>query len=333
MNKDGFSPKVSIVIPVYNGANYLREAIDSALAQTYRNTEVIVVNDGSTDGGETENIALSYGDMIRYFAKENGGVSTALNLGIKEMSGEYFSWLSHDDVYFPNKIEAQIDYLKKLKNKCVGLYSDYIFIDRNSNFLSEKRIPDLGPHDVKFAIISSFPIHGSTVLLHRSIFHEIGFFDEKLPTTQDYDMWYRIAEKFDFIHMKEMLIKSRLHPEQGTATIDSNAEEMSEFYYRCLKKIPADEMPRISGENSVSKVYSRLAVKYKRRIVSKASLLASRLAKRHLLEDDFIEMGKNVLRIGYCDICNFLFRLLAFIGFGKPKKYSLSRRLKISTRL
>src|SRR5690554_1481040 len=71
--------KVSIVIPVYNGANYLHEAINCALAQTYLNVEVVVVNDGSSDDGETERIALSYGDRIRYFTKENGGVATALN--------------------------------------------------------------------------------------------------------------------------------------------------------------------------------------------------------------------------------------------------------------
>ena len=106
-------PLVSIVIPVYNGANYMREAIDSALAQTYSNIEIIVVNDGSNDGGATRDIALSYGDKIRYFEKENGGVSTALNLGIKNMRGKYFSWLSHDDVYLPEKIQVEIDALRK----------------------------------------------------------------------------------------------------------------------------------------------------------------------------------------------------------------------------
>ena len=72
-------PKVSIVIPVYNGANYMREAIDSALNQTYKNIEVIVINDGSIDNGETDRIARSYGDRIVYVKKENGGVSSALN--------------------------------------------------------------------------------------------------------------------------------------------------------------------------------------------------------------------------------------------------------------
>ena len=116
-----FNPKVSIVIPVYNGANFLREAIESALAQTYENIEVIVVNDGSTDSGTTEEIARSYGDRLRYYHKENGGVASALNFGIREMRGEYFSWLSHDDVYYPNKVETQIQYLKKLDLKMLRL--------------------------------------------------------------------------------------------------------------------------------------------------------------------------------------------------------------------
>ena len=90
------NPKVSIIIPCYNGEKYLKNAIDSALSQSYENIEVIVVNDGSED--DTEKIALEYGKKIRYFKKKNGGVSSALNLGIKEMEGEYFSWLSHDEL-------------------------------------------------------------------------------------------------------------------------------------------------------------------------------------------------------------------------------------------
>ena len=95
--------KVSIIMPVYNGENYMREAIDSALAQTYENTEIIVVNDGSTD--RTEEIAKSYGDRIVYVSKENGGSSSALNAGIKKMTGDFFSWLSHDDLYLPERTE------------------------------------------------------------------------------------------------------------------------------------------------------------------------------------------------------------------------------------
>ena len=78
--------------------------------------EVIVVNDGSNDDRATEKIALSYGERIRYFYKPNGGVATALNLGIEKMTGEYFSWLSHDDLYLPEKIEQEIVCLQRLRD-------------------------------------------------------------------------------------------------------------------------------------------------------------------------------------------------------------------------
>ena len=120
-------PLVSIIIPVYNGTNYLREAIDSALGQTYSNCEIIVVNDGSNDNGETEKMALAFGDKIRYFSKGNGGVSTALNLGINNMRGDYFSWLSHDDLYTTEKIEKNVAAIKDSPMRIV--YSDYDSID------------------------------------------------------------------------------------------------------------------------------------------------------------------------------------------------------------
>ena len=107
-----YSPLVSIVIPAYNASNYLADAVNSALAQTYKNIEIIVVNDGSKDDGATRAVAETFGDKIRYFEKENGGSSSALNYGIKLMKGEWFSWLSHDDLYYPKKIEKEIEYLR-----------------------------------------------------------------------------------------------------------------------------------------------------------------------------------------------------------------------------
>ena len=123
-------PKVSVIIPVYNGSNYLSDAINSALSQTYSNLEIIIVNDGSNDNGKTKEIALSYGNKIKYIEKENGGVSSALNIGIKNMTGEYFSWLSHDDIYYPNKIEESIKFIKNDKQI---VYSDYDLLYQNKS--------------------------------------------------------------------------------------------------------------------------------------------------------------------------------------------------------
>ena len=125
-------PKVSIVIPVFNGANYLTSAIESALEQTYEDKEIIVVDDGSVDDDATKEIAKSYGDKIRYYLKENGGTSSALNFGIKNMNGEYFSWLSHDDVYYPKKIEMQINSLINNVNPYSISGCSYEFINEES---------------------------------------------------------------------------------------------------------------------------------------------------------------------------------------------------------
>src|SRR5437764_1349700 len=107
-------PKVSIVIPVYNGGTYFEEALKSALAQTYPNVEIIVVNDGSTDEGKTHSIAQKYLSKIKYFYQSNKGVAGALNTGIRQMTGEFFTWLSHDDMYLPEKTAAQIAFFHKL---------------------------------------------------------------------------------------------------------------------------------------------------------------------------------------------------------------------------
>ena len=108
-------PLVSVIIPVYNGANYLSQSIECVLNQTYKNIELIVVNDGSTEK-ETDLIARSYSDeRMKYYAKENGGVASAVNFGVAHSHGEYICWLSHDDLMPFDKIEKQMDAIARMK--------------------------------------------------------------------------------------------------------------------------------------------------------------------------------------------------------------------------
>ncbi len=210
-------PKVSIAIPVYNGANYLHEAINSALAQNYRNIEVVVVNDGSDDGGETERIALSYGDRIRYFRKENGGVATALNMAIEHMSGDYFSWLSHDDMYTPDKISKQVEALRKFGKEAV-VYCDYCHVSPTGKLLDTYRVAAEAETNLRslLAISHKTGLHGCSLLVPRQYFDTFGTFDAALRYTQDVDAWFRMAGNVPFVPVKEVLVRSRRHEEQDS---------------------------------------------------------------------------------------------------------------------
>ena len=216
------NPKVSIIIPVYNGSDYLKKAIDSALNQSYKNIEIIVVNDGSNDQGKTAEIAKAYGNKIVYIEKENGGVSTALNYGISVMSGCYFSWLSHDDEYRKGKIEKQVKILKKYKNKkYIGL-CDTEFIDENSRVLDKSwGTPKEGIYTPEQALIELIKksFSGIALLIPKEAFIECGMFNPNLRFTQDTDMWRRFfLNGYSLIVDKTIYARSRLHGNQQTNT-------------------------------------------------------------------------------------------------------------------
>lgn len=235
-------PKVSIVIPVYNGANYMREAINSALAQTYSNVEVIVINDGSNDKGETERIAQSYGTRIRYFHKPNGGVSTALNLGIEKMTGDYFSWLSHDDVYAPDKIEKQIQVLLNVDEPAIA-YSDFCTITSSGKIIEECRVSPKGEISMRclLAIRAEIGLHGCALLIPRILFDQYGGFDPRLKYSQDLDAWFRFASEVPFIHVKDFLVFSRQHEEQDSKT-KPVVGEVDYLHFKIIGQLDTEEV-------------------------------------------------------------------------------------------
>lgn len=263
-------PKVSIIIPVYNGSDYLKEAIESAINQTYRNIEVIVVNDGSVDNGKTEAIALSFGKRIRYYSKFNGGVATALNMGIEKMTGEYFSWLSHDDVYYENKIEVQMQYLKGLVDKHTILYGGWDVIDTHSHITGNPRIEDRT--DEKYLNIGIYPlvngcINGCTLLIHKDCFAEAGGFDPNLRTTQDYTLWFKMFRRFPVYFHKDILLKSRIHPEQGSLKESGHRDEALVLWNRFVEEVT---------EHDIQGIYATLPVYYYK--------MAARLKKSYVPE-------------------------------------------------
>ena len=279
-------PLVSIVIPVYNGSIYIAKAIDSALAQTYRNIEIIVVNDGSNDNNATEEIVKGYGDKVRYYKKTNGGVSSALNFGIKNMNGEYFSWLSHDDEYTPTKIENQIVSIDKLVKL---YYCDDMQIDCNSIPLHRKikrehgSCGEINCNRMLLNLLKGHAIDGCTLLIHKSVFEKCGLFDESLRYNQDFDMWVRFClNGFDWYHSSNVDVKSRVHKQQVTQT-------RKDLFYKDSEALSKTLIPQLiaisSKKNNYFYEYTKRAAKNNCQAVVKNCFYAEKTVKMFSLKD------------------------------------------------
>lgn len=269
-------PLVSIVIPVYNGSNYVAQAIDSALRQSYENIEIIVVNDGSEDNGKTDETVRSYGDKVRYISKENGGSSSALNAGINNMKGEWFSWLSHDDLYYDNKVERQIEFLNSL---CLDKQQEYKHIfftaadyinseggyikkaDENKERLIKEYIDAIPGNEYLICEPTRFNFYGCGCLIHKKALSQAGLFDEGLRLINDLDMWYRLYEKgFHLHYMPESLVMGRLHSAQISRSIgfSYHNSEQDMFWERSLDYLKTNcsnnyQVFHLFGRNALNK--------------------------------------------------------------------------------
>lgn len=240
-------PLVSVIIPVYNGGNYLRQAIDSVINQTYPNIEIIVVNDGSHDDGETEKIATSYGEKIIYLKKENGGVSSALNFGIRQMRGKFFSWLSHDDRYLPSKIESQVSFL--LSNPSVDLvYGNYELLEGANTdafcVTANRDFPSIYPIFHLFRRQTNI----CTCLIKKNLFDKIGLFKEQSQTTQDYEFLFDAFRYFECRYLNQTFVQTRIHDSQGSKTIRGHVSNAERMWINFIENLSQKEYEELGGK-------------------------------------------------------------------------------------
>jgi glycosyltransferase involved in cell wall biosynthesis len=221
------TPTVSVIIPTYNCEAYIRETIDSILDQTFQEFELIVVDDGSTDG--TQGIVESYGAQVRLVRQSNAGVCVARNRGIREARGKYICLMDHDDFWFPDKLATQARLLEGSPETGV-VFSEFTLWhpDPSGHFpapLSFAPPPDSEQIDPEYSgwIYHQFLLDcwmlTSTAMFRADVFKKCGTFDESLPYSEDWELWLRISREYPFLKLSRSTTLYRQHPNQGNRLV------------------------------------------------------------------------------------------------------------------
>lgn len=193
-----FEPLVSVVLPTYNRRKLVTRAVQSVLEQSYRNLELIVVDDGSSDAtGE----ALEYftGDpRFHYLYQSNKGQSAARNRAIDRSCGEYIAFLDSDNYWLPEKLERQLEFLGRHDGFEI-LYSEIIPVEESGARMAKRSIPRFSGRILEQLLVSNC-VTNNTALVKRSCFEEMGKFDEGLRYCEDYDLWLRFATRYRFLY-------------------------------------------------------------------------------------------------------------------------------------
>lgn len=229
MRRERSSPAVSVIIPTYNRAQSLRRAVTSVLLQTCRDFEIIVVDDCSTDN--TQEMVTSLENAgVRYVShRTNRGASAARNTGIREARGEFVGFLDDDDEWLPCKLQMQLDKFRNSPATVGVVYTGSSIVSARSG----KTIHSFASHstwhkDIDFLRTVTFTT--SVPLIRKSCFHDVGFFDETLPGAQDKDMWIRIARRYEFGFVPEILVRCYIHGKQISSNLKIKIEAKEKIY-------------------------------------------------------------------------------------------------------
>ena len=230
------TPNVSVVIPTYNRAQLVTEAIDSVLMQTYKDYEIIVVDDGSTD--DTEQVLVPYRDRIRYIYQENQGGAAARNAGIRNSKGTYIAFLDSDDLWLPSKLEKQVAVLNEYEDIAL-VYSNISYCDDRGKPIREGYDSDMFPAGHVFEKVLLWKAmcgNLQTWLIKRTCFEEIGYLDMSLAMSEDRDISLRVAMKYKIYGIPEALTMVRQHT--VTPRLGRSAAEVREsYYFKVLEKL------------------------------------------------------------------------------------------------
>ena len=247
-------PWVSVIIPTYNRRDLLREAIRSVLEQSFRDFELIVVDDGSEDGTR-EMIQREFPGLLTYLYQENQGVSRARNRGIETSRGKYIAFLDSDDLWLKKKLERQVQFMQQNPEAMI-CYTDEIWIRRGVRVNPKKKHAKhsgwIYPQCLPLCIISP-----SSVLMRRELLEEVGGFDPEFPVCEDYDLWLRVALRYP-IHLipEKLIVKRGGHPDQLSHRSWGN----DIWRVRALLKMLQKELPPSWRKLTVAELHRKCSI-------------------------------------------------------------------------
>lgn len=244
--KMNFPEKISVIIPTFNRCAMLGKAVDSVLHQDYPDTEIIVVDDGSTDA--TREMLHSYGKRIRIIRQENRGVSAARNRGIAAAEGELIAFLDSDDLWLPGKLKSQAAFFADRPGAMI-CQTEEIWIRKGVRVNPKKK------HRKRSGMIFEPSLHlclvsPSAVMMRRKLFAEVGLFDENLPACEDYDLWLRVSLRYPvFLMDTPLIVKQGGHEDQLSA-----CPGLDRYRIASLQKLLDKEKPEAKQRRAVLRV-------------------------------------------------------------------------------
>ena len=201
------TPPVSVIIPTYNRSHFVSQAIESVLKQTFRDFEIIVVDDGSSD--DTATVCAEYPEKVRYIYQKNQGRAEARNTGMRESRSKYLAFLDDDDIFLPDHLQLQVDYLET--NPDVGMvYGTYVRVDENLIPYEER--PPKAPTSYPEMLRMGVEMQTSTVMMRRELIDVAGYLDTRFEIMEEIDYFITIAKHTKIGSIREPLVHMRQHP-------------------------------------------------------------------------------------------------------------------------
>jgi len=251
--------KVSVIVPTHN-CSYLPNAIDSILGQTFKDYEIIVVDDGSTDN--TKALLSKFNGKIKYLYQDNKGPSSARNLGIKESEGQYIGFLDADDAWLSEKLEKEVNFLDKNTDFGMVTCDAYATEARNERIIVPSMAAQRRMHSgfvLKKVLRENFLLM-LNVLIRREVLDDIGLFDEKRLFCEDYDLWVRVAKKYKIGYVNEVLAKYRIHG--SNRSIINKEKVLNSHLEIVLNSFKDNKIRYIEKKNILSFNYFKFAYNY-----------------------------------------------------------------------